>query len=225
MTGSQSPLAVFFDLDGVLIDSRAAFVASINAALADIDEPARPAAELEAAIGPPLPDTFRELVDPDKVQAGVDGYYRHAHGDGIRLTKVFDGIPELLESLSYDLPLLVATSKPVDLAGPLLEALDVRHHFYDVLGPPREDPGEDKLATLRRATERIRYRNGVMIGDRSFDMAAARELSLIGIGVTWGIDDEDELRDAGAELVVDDVERLEAELRRLQRSAAGQAIR
>lgn len=222
---SASPLVVFFDLDGVLIDSRAAFAASVNAALTDIGEPERPAGELIAAIGPPLPATFARLVTPEKAQAGVDGYLRHAHADGVRLTKVFDRIAELLESLSYDLPLIVATSKPVDLAGPLLEALDIRHHFYDVLGPPREDPGEDKLATLRRATERIRYRSGVMIGDRSFDMAAARELSLIGIGVTWGIGDEEELRDAGAELVVDDVERLEAELRRLQRSAAGQAIR
>jgi phosphoglycolate phosphatase len=40
-----------------------------------------------------------------------------------------------------------------------------------------------------------------MVGDRSFDMLAARAHGLRPVGVVWGIGTEEELRAAGAEVI------------------------
>ncbi|HWI22818.1 MAG TPA: HAD hydrolase-like protein [Baekduia sp.] len=225
MSQEASPLAVFFDLDGCLIDSRRAFVSSVNAALQDNGQPPRPAEALIPRIGPPLPSTFELLVAPDLVARCVVSYYEHAYADAARLTDVFEGIPALLESLAADLPLVVATSKPVELASALLEALDLRHRFVAVVGPPQSDPSETKIETMRRAISLVQYESAVMIGDTRFDIEGALMHALIPIGVSWGIGTEAQLREAGASLVVDSPAELEQQIRRIQRSAAGQAIR
>ena len=47
-----------------------------------------------------------------------------------------------------------------------------------------------------------------MVGDRHFDMAAARANGLIAIGVTWGVGTRAELEQAGADLLIDDPSQL-----------------
>ena len=47
--------------------------------------------------------------------------------------------------------------------------------------------------------------NAVMIGDTTFDMIMARSAGTAAIGVTWGVHESDELIEAGASHIVDDV--------------------
>ena len=49
-----------------------------------------------------------------------------------------------------------------------------------------------------------------MVGDTRYDMVAARAHGLHGVGVTWGIGTAAELREAGADVVVDRPEELAA---------------
>jgi phosphoglycolate phosphatase len=51
-----------------------------------------------------------------------------------------------------------------------------------------------------------------MVGDTRFDVIGAHEHGLACIGVLWGIGSEDELRDAGADLVVGSPDELLAAL-------------
>ena len=53
---------LLLDLDGVLVDSRAAITTSLNQALEANHHPTRPAAELYGFIGPALADVFAELL-------------------------------------------------------------------------------------------------------------------------------------------------------------------
>ena len=46
--------AVLFDLDGVLLDSAAAIIGCINAALVELGEEPRPPESLRRFVGPPL---------------------------------------------------------------------------------------------------------------------------------------------------------------------------
>ncbi|HSD80145.1 MAG TPA: HAD hydrolase-like protein, partial [Solirubrobacteraceae bacterium] len=72
------PAAVLLDLDGVLVDSRAAIAGSINHALATQGLAPRPGPELDRWIGPPLAVAFAELtgrpVDSALVAACVRAY-------------------------------------------------------------------------------------------------------------------------------------------------------
>jgi phosphoglycolate phosphatase len=194
--------AVLFDLDGVLVDSRAAFAGSVNAALADHGLPERPAQELHRYLGPPLHRTFAALAPgagEDELDALVLGYRARYGAVMVAESTLFPGIAETLAQLAEAVPLVVATSKAEALARPLLEGLGVAGHFRAIVGPSLQARDESKSLTIARALEGLPHaRRPVMVGDRKFDVLGARAHGMPCIGVLWGIGSEQELRDAGA---------------------------
>jgi phosphoglycolate phosphatase len=197
--------AVIFDLDGVLVDSRAAIAGAMNHALEANGFPARAAAELHRFIGPPLALGFAELtglpLHADAVVACVASYRERYAVSSLTETQVFAGIPEALEELSDYHRLAVATSKAQALAEPLLAAVGLREPFDVVAGPGLDVHAEDKATTIRAALRALDAERGLMVGDRSFDVVGAQANGLRAIGVTWGIGTADEL--AAADALVD----------------------
>ncbi|MEA2318789.1 MAG: phosphoglycolate phosphatase [Solirubrobacteraceae bacterium] len=206
-TALDTPDAILFDLDGVLVDSRVAFARSVNAALSAHGLAARPDEELHPFIGPPLHSTFELLLaerdEPGLVEACVGAYRERYRERAVDETVVVPGIPELLERLAERVPLVVATSKAAALAEPLLEALGLRRHFSAVTGPSLAVRGEDKAATVGRALRTVPGADRpVMVGDRRYDVIGAAAHGVVCVGVLWGIGSEEELREAGAEAIV-----------------------
>jgi phosphoglycolate phosphatase len=199
--------AVLFDLDGVLVDSRAAISGAMNHALVANGFPQRPEAELYRFIGPPLALGFAELTaqpaDSAVVVACITGYRERYAITSVTDTEVFPGIPEAIDELAQHHRLAVATSKALALAEPLLAALNLRERFEAVAGPDLSAHAEDKSATIGAALDALGAKRGVMIGDRSFDVVGAHAHGLVAMGVTWGIGDAAELTSAGADVIVD----------------------
>jgi phosphoglycolate phosphatase len=196
--------AVLFDLDGVLVDSRTAFVRSVNAALAEQGLDERTPDELLQHLGPPLHRTMA-LFAADEAQADalVLSYRARYRSTMAAESAVFDGIPEALDELASTMPLVVATSKPQALAEPLLEQLGLRERFGAVYGPQLQARDEAKSLTIGRALEGLpQALRPVMVGDRKFDVLGARAHDLPCVGVLWGIGSEQELREAGAAALV-----------------------
>lgn len=194
--------AILFDLDGVLIDSRVAIARSFNAALATGGFPARAEEELHAFIGPPIHEAFRQLTglaDVDPLVAAYRARYRVKMAEE---TPVVPGVRELLASLRH--PAVVATSKPRELAEPLLEALGLRDRFLAVEGPSLSADSEPKAATVGRALAALPpAARPIMVGDRMHDVRGAAAHGLDCIGVLWGIGSRAELVGAGAVAVAD----------------------
>ncbi len=195
--------AVLFDLDGVLVDSRAPFARSVNSALTAQGLPPRPEHELHQYLGPPLHRTFQALVgEQSLVQPCVDSYRARYREMAASETTVFPGIREILDALYGHLPMVVATSKPRALAEPLLEALQLRRFFVAVVGPELASENEQKAVTVGRAIgELAPDAHPVMVGDRKHDIVAAHEHDIRAIGVLWGIGSEAELLTAGADAI------------------------
>jgi phosphoglycolate phosphatase len=196
---------VIFDLDGVLVDSRAVFLSCVRYAFEKLGLPQRTDAELLPYIGPPFTFGFGELlgVPPDApiVAACIDGYRERYATAMLTETTVPPGIPQALEALAGH-RLAVATSKPHAFADPLLTAMALREHFELVAGPDLADRAEGKTETLGRALQQLGETRAVMVGDRSFDIVAARAHGLPSIGVTWGIGTAEELNAAGADRLI-----------------------
>jgi len=196
--------AVIFDLDGVLADSRVAFARCVNAALVAAGVPERPHADLHRYLGPPLHATFVELTgDTALAQGCLDAYRARYREHAAAETTVPDGMADAIAALAARKPLAVATSKPLALSAPLLEALGLRGHFEVVEGPSLEARAEPKAETIRRALLGLPAgATAVMVGDTRFDVAGAHAHGLPCVGVLWGIGTEDELREAGADALV-----------------------
>ena len=194
--------AILFDLDGVLLDSRAPFARSINASLAEHGFATRPEGDLHRFLGPPVHETFETLLgadaDADLVQSCVDGYRRRYRAVAAE-TPIFDGAHAMLDDLGADHPLAVATTKPLPVTEELLAALGLRDRFAVVEAPSLEATHEPKHVTVGRVLERLP--GSVFLGDRATDMEAARMHALRGLGALWGIGTEEELREAGADAV------------------------
>ena len=197
---------VLFDLDGVLIDSHAAFTASVNHALGEYGIPAREPGELRRFIGPPLRGTFAELgVARDDIDARIAAYREHygAHGAGV--TTVFAGVPEMLAATGARHRLVIATSKAASLAAAIVRELGLAPYFDALHGPADETAAEPKRETVARALPAI-----ALVGDTRYDIEAARANGLRAVGVTWGIGAEDDLRAAGADAIAHSPDELEA---------------
>jgi phosphoglycolate phosphatase len=199
--------AVLFDLDGVLVDSRAAITACINHALVARGLAALPVRDLHRLIGPPLAVAFAELtaepVESAAVADCVSAYRDRYSHVSLTDTEVFPGIADALEALRGERRLAVATSKPHVMAEPILRAVGLRDFFELVAGPEMGALAETKTVTIGSALAALGTPAAVMVGDRSFDIRGAQAHGLATVGVTWGIGDADELAAAGADVIVD----------------------
>jgi phosphoglycolate phosphatase len=196
--------AVLFDLDGVLVDSRAAITGCISHALAENGLRSRSRESLERFIGPPLSEAFCELTgrpegDP-LVGACVASYRRRYAVDSLMLTTLTPGIRDALENLAARHVLAVATSKSPAFAEPLVGAVGLRAYFARIVGPDLDAHG-DKATIIDRALRDLgRPSQAVMVGDRSHDVIGAHANHIPCVGVSWGIGSKRELAGAGATL-------------------------
>lgn len=203
----SAPAAVCFDLDGVLVDSRAPYVAAVNAALAERGLPTREPEALHRFLGPPVHHTMSELADGaarPEVDALVAAYRRHYARVYLSETRLQPGIADAVAELAELLPLGVATSKPRHFAAPLLEALGLSERFQVICGPSLTATEESKAQTLDRALTDLGVdgSRAALIGDTPFDVEGAHANGARCVAVSWGIASPQALLDAGADALV-----------------------
>jgi phosphoglycolate phosphatase len=200
--------AVVFDVDGTLVDSRAAIPACLTQTFADLGLPVIEF-DPQRVIGPPLRSVLPGLLDELRVHADVDEVLSHFRQryirDAAKLTTVFEGIREALDEISRDFALAVATSKPDILTVPLLDEIDLAKYF-EVVAAPTAQANESKRVTLARCAQQLgalQIQPLVMVGDHHFDIEAAIAGHLSSIGVTWGMSTRADLQAAGPTRIVD----------------------
>ena len=123
---------VLFDLDGTLTDPGIGITNSVIYALAKLGIAVEDRALLYKFIGPPLYQSFMEFYGFDREQAeeAVTNYREYYKEKGIFENKVYEEIPELLESLKAEgKVLLIATSKPEPFAKQIAEHFGMAKYF------------------------------------------------------------------------------------------------
>ena len=205
---------VLFDLDGTLTDSQQGIVNAVSYAL-DHFGVHKEREELMKFIGPPLMESLPEYCgfSPEQSQAAIVKFREYYHARGWLENAPFPGIPELLRNLkAAGKQLLIATSKPEDMAVRVLEHFALAGYFDCICGAPRDDPDSARKAdVIRRALGYVEDpASVVMVGDRRHDVAGAAETGLPCIGVLHGYGGREELEEAGAAYITEDIPALEA---------------
>ena len=193
--------AVLFDLDGTLTASAPGIFGSVQHALMQLGYPPLEDSKLPGFVGPPLYESFERIAGLDASQAeqAVAAYREHYEDSGLFRATVYEGIPNLLRQLrAQGVYVALASAKPIALAHRVLEHFGLTRFFDRVIGA---DPGRresDKQSLLQDALP-ARYERAAMVGDRRYDMEAAKALGLDAVGAAWGYGTEAELREAGAD--------------------------
>ncbi|WP_329741610.1 HAD hydrolase-like protein [Dyella sp. A6] len=194
-----------FDLDGTLIDSEPGITACIHYALDRLGVPTP--ADLRGWIGPPLRHSFAPLLDHDsaRIETAVGFYHERFATQGWREHKVYPGVAALIERLrGAGHRLAVVTSKPLQHATPIIEALPFGRAFDKLYGPDPRSAHSEKASMIATALADFGAAPTAtaMIGDRHFDIEGAVTNSVAGIGVLWGFGHREELQQAGAQAII-----------------------
>lgn len=199
-----------FDLDGTLLDSAQSIVEGVFACWEACGFPAPDAEAVRRIIGLPWEESIVALIPgagPREFEQ-IRSYYDDVRvGRRVRPERrevLFEGAREVLRALeAEDYVLGVVTSRSGHRLAELLEEHGISGHFVTVktadMGPGKPNPylllqAMAEIGADREAT--------VMIGDTTFDIEMAVAAGTGALGVSWGVHEVDELREAGAHRIV-----------------------
>jgi phosphoglycolate phosphatase len=170
--------------------------------------------ELQRYIGPPLRPVFAELLENDDPAVAEEALrlYRVRYADvGMMECYLYPGIPEAIENLhAAGFALYLATSKPHIYATQILNNFGLGKYFTHMHGSELNGVRDDKAELIEYivATEKLTPAQGLMIGDRKYDIIGGKANGLHTAGVTYGFGGQQELTEAGADVLFDTPEAL-----------------
>ena len=201
--------AVFFDLDGTLVNSLEDLATSTNYALKEFGFPIHEVEKYKYFVGDGMQKLIQRVLPENSRTAEMQksvfqSFWNHYAEHYVDKTVVYDGIKELLSALRQEgLKLAVVSNKAQEMAievtnkllGDSLDVVCGKQEGY----LPKPDP---KLTLKTMSDMGVKPEECVFIGDSGMDAATAVNIGCVGIGVLWGFRTEDELLDNGAKFIV-----------------------
>ena len=205
---------IILDFDGTLADTQPLILRSLQGTITELGLPSRTDAECASIIGLPLKECFVKLLDADDTLAErcCEVYRRlfdeYNHPGTVTL---FPHVEETLHELHRrGLQLAICSSRAratldhfvltfgfEQLVQAVVSADDVPH------GKPYPDPALRVLELTGCKAE-----EALMVGDASYDILMGRAAGCHTCGVTYGNQTAAQLRDAGADYLIDNFQEL-----------------
>lgn len=192
--GPRGPVTVAFDLDMTLIDSRPGIRATYEllaretGTYIDCDL-------VISRIGPPLTEELAHWFPADQVPRLADRYRQLYVEHGITPTLLMPGVREALDAVAARggrTMVITAKHEP-----------NARLHLDHLQVPVDVVVGDLWAEAKARAVRE--HEAAVLVGDHAGDMRGARSAGVLGVGVLTGPCAAEELRAAGADVVLDDL--------------------
>lgn len=207
---------LLFDLDGTITDPKEGITKSVQYALEQMGLPVDRVDKLEAFIGPPLRDSFREMygVDDEGILVAIEHYRKRYEEKGIFEAKVHEGMADLLRDLHADgRRMAVATNKPWEFAERIVEHFGLAEYFTFVSGAELSGERGTKDLVVAWALEHLPGATGentLMVGDHAIDVNGAREHAIETVGVLYGYGTNEEIEKAKPKHIAETVADLRA---------------
>lgn len=213
------PVAIVFDLDGTLIDSRRDITTAINRTrkgyglppltldqvVTMVGEGAR--VLIERAMGPDFP--------PDRIDEALAIYLDHYREVCLDETRPYPGVEEMLEVLAADYPMVLLSNKGEELSRIVLRGLGLDRWFREILGGDSLPTRKPDPSGLRLLAERLGVspHSLLMVGDTRIDAETARNAGCPFALVEWGFPRPPGIESLQADLRVERAEELVEALR------------
>ncbi len=202
--------AVLFDLDGTLINSLDDLADGVNHTLSKYGFPTHETEKYKIFVGNgmrnlierTIPEKYRNTETHDRVLADFMAYYKE---HSLCKTAPYEDIMALLEALrDKGIKSAIITNKAHAAAQRIAE-----YFFGDLISrtygqregiPTKPDP---MLVNMVLAEMNLKREECIFVGDSGMDMLVGVNSGITPVGVTWGFRSAEELKQNGAEYLID----------------------
>ncbi|MDM8554914.1 HAD family hydrolase [Desulfococcaceae bacterium HSG7] len=207
----KSYKAVLFDLDGTLLNTLDDLADTANRVLAAKGFPTHPLDAYRYFVGEGAAKLIVRALPSEKrhndhcVQTCLQAFYEDYDMNWNVSTHPYKGIPAMLDALTVkNIKLAVLSNKPDKFTQKCAAEFLSKWNFEVVFGlrenvPRKPDPTSafEVAALLNLSPSEFIY-----VGDTSIDMQTANAAGMFATGVEWGFRPVDELKAAGAQLII-----------------------
>ncbi len=207
--------AVIFDLDGTLLNTYEDLANAVNFALAEKGFPTHDAEKYkyfcgngtDVMITRALPENSRK---PEILAELRELYFKYYDAHSGECTRPYDGIPELLKALKAKGLKLAVVSNKIDF---MTKAV-CKEYFGDVFDfvtgqcdgiIPKPDPS---MVFKVMKQFGVTAEECLFVGDTGVDAETGKNAGIFTVGVLWGFRDEAELKEHGANVIIEKAEQL-----------------
>ena len=206
---------IIFDFDGTLGDTRQNIVTTMQMTMKELQLPERSDDECASTIGLPLVGCFRTLY-PDlqegQIQCCADTY-RRIFSENLQMMKP-QPFPHVIETLNLlkqkGYLLTIASSRSHASLVELTKDMGISDIVSFVIGAddvkeakPKPEPVLRTLTAMHCNAE-----DTLVVGDMAVDILMGLNAKAKTCGVTWGNGSKEELKQAGANYIIDKIEEL-----------------
>ncbi|MBQ8533207.1 MAG: HAD-IA family hydrolase [Clostridia bacterium] len=210
---------IIWDLDGTLLDTLDDLTNSINVTMKRYSLPTHSRDAVRQFVGHGIKNLMKSAVGEAGENVGAQafefftGYYAEHCREN---TAPYEGVLSLISRLKQAGYGQAVVSNKADFAVKIL----CKEHFEDIIDiaiGENEKQGVRKKPCPDSVFEAMRLlgankNNTVYVGDSEVDIETARNAGIPCISVSWGFRDIDQLENAGADIICNDISALEGEL-------------
>ncbi len=203
--------AIVFDLDGTLLDTLYDLGDSVNRVLSANGFLTHDIGAFRSFVGDGATMLITRALPENKRTAKIIGrcteaFMRDYHKNWNKKSKTYEGIPELLDSLGpRGIKLAILSNKPHFLTEKCVEGFFSKWRFREIIGQRGCAPRKPDPAAAIEIAGKLDLRSSdfLFVGDSSIDMKTAIAAGMFPVGVRWGFRPAEELKAAGAGVIVD----------------------
>lgn len=206
--------AVILDFDGTIGDTRNLIVGTMQQTLAELGLPMRTDEQCAAMIGLPLKQTFTELIPmSDELGDRCETTYRRFFMENNKpgAVPMFPNVTETIKELhGIGMHITIASSRLRQSLENYIDSMGLRPYVSYIVSASDTDrakPLPDMVLMTLKALN-LRPEEALVVGDTVFDIRMAHSAGVAAAAVTYGNGSRNELKNEGAEFVIDDFKEL-----------------
>jgi len=204
---------LIFDLDGTLVNTLEDIAASVNYTLQKLGRPLIPVDSVRQYVGDGIEMLMsRALGGKDDFLSEAVGIYKVHHSRNLAVrSRLYPGVAETLDYFR-PIPLGVISNKAMEFISPLLDGLGIGDRFKFVIGADSGlplKPAPDTVLKIMKECGAAPDRTAI-VGDGTTDVRAGKAAGIITCSVTYGFRSEEELWNAGPDLIIQEFSELKA---------------
>ena len=206
---------IIFDFDGTLGDTRRNIVTTMQMTIRKMQLPSRTEAECAATIGLPLAGCFKAMfpdIDEEIIPRCAETY-RRIFNENLQSIKpeAFPGVVKTLKTLKEQgFALTIASSRSRNSLKELTHDMGIADYISYLIGADDVKEAKPKPEPVLKTLTAMHFdaSETLVVGDMAVDILMGSNAGTKTCGVTWGNGTREELKEAGADFIIDRMEEL-----------------